>query len=129
MIGTRRFDRPSFLSECFDEPEPQYFYMFKECGCPQHKLTEIQNAFSRKHHTVVNGLQVVTAFFQKLSYCNQESSRRMLLIGMPSQSFLSSCRLSMLFDLEKQVFDPQNGTIGAKNVLSRIQFCEIRSKY
>lgn len=41
VIGTRRFDRPSFLSECFDEPEPQYFYMFKECGCPKLKLTEI----------------------------------------------------------------------------------------
>ena len=31
VMGTRRFKRPAFLSECFDEPEPQSFYMFKEC--------------------------------------------------------------------------------------------------
>ena len=63
-MGTRRFDRPSFLSDNFEEPELQYFYMYKECHCPELKLAEIKKAFTVKQSSVINGLKVVTSFFE-----------------------------------------------------------------
>ena len=74
VMGTRRFDRPTFLSECFEEPEPQYFYMFKECPCAELKLAEIKQAFTMKHSFVLDNLRCITKFFHSLSLGRQELS-------------------------------------------------------
>ena len=45
---SRAFERPAFLSECFEEVEPQFFYMFEKCQCHKRRNNEIKRAFMGK---------------------------------------------------------------------------------
>ena len=52
----------------------------------------------------------------------QDTSRRLLMVGSPSKSFLNSYNVSLLFDSDKNVF-------GDSNEQSRVIMSDTRTKY
>lgn len=61
---TRQFKRPPFLAECFEELEPQRFYMFSDCQCCTRKNNKIKFAFYSKQKSTVEALKGIANFFE-----------------------------------------------------------------
>lgn len=131
-LRTRRFERPTFLAECFEEPEPHYFFMYRDCQCHKRRNAEIRIAFMNKHQFVIDGLRCVQRFFEKLSVASNEHASTLQTLGVPSKSFLSAHAHSMLFDSEQEIFNCDSELFAGELSISNRgapMFCEIRGKY
>ena len=82
-----------------------------------------------KQQSVIQGLQLVAHFFEKISIDKTESSKSLKIIGVPSKSFLSAHAHSMLFDSEIAIFNNQNLDDTSLSNRGTALFCEIREKY
>ena len=125
VLGTRRFERPQFLTDCFEEPEAQFFYMYHHCQCTERKLAEIHGAFKSKQLSLVDGLQTISKFFQLLAKGQLESAKHLLTVGVASKSFIGSQTASLLFESELSIFNEEE----LRPEPSRILFCDIRTKF
>ena len=126
ILKTRKFERPSFLSECFDELEPLYYYMYRDCNCTARRNNEIRVAFMSKQRMVVDGLRGVATFIEKMASCKIEAGKALQTTGVHSKSFLASYATSMLFESEKEVFSE---VVPHEDSISKIMFYSIRAKY
>ena len=99
-LRSRKIKRPTFLEQCFDEPEQFDFFMLHVCQCRERRINEIKLAFLGKQKGVVDGLRTFTTFMQLFTGGKEEYAKALAATGQPTKSFLSSVTKSRLFDCE-----------------------------